>query len=168
MVPSGSSTPSVNTLSPFDIIQLHLSSPNDIPVALLYILVYQWGDVLLSLGLQLVFFHVEEVSDGCSTSEPASIATLCDDVAEGVQVYAEQQRVQSISLVDNTLDVQLCNWLGIGLQGYRPHSHWVPNEGSQCPVDVVELQAFQYSCVQQWVVGLLVVNPGGAQIVCLI
>ena len=34
---------------------------------------------------------VEEVANTCSTSELVSIATLCDDVAERVQVYAKQQ-----------------------------------------------------------------------------
>jgi len=34
---------------------------------------------------------MEEMPDGCPTLEPVSIATLCDDVAEGVQAYSEQQ-----------------------------------------------------------------------------
>ena len=67
--------------------------------------------------------HVVEVDDGCSTWEPVSIAALCDDVAEGVQAYAEQEWGQSISLVHTSHDGSFYNWLGIGLQGCLPQSH---------------------------------------------
>ena len=76
------------------------------------------------------FVHVEEVADGHSTLEPVSIVTLCDDVAEEVQAYAEQQWGQSIFLVDIALDINLCNWLGIGLQGCLPQSQCLHDEGS--------------------------------------
>ena len=62
--------------------------------------VYQWVDVLLSLGTQLDVVHVEEVADGCFTSELLSIATLCDNVPKGVQAY---------------VSVQKCSWLWTGL-----------------------------------------------------
>ena len=45
------------------------------------------------------------MANGCSTSEPVSIATLCGDVAEGVQANADQQWGRSIFLVDTALDV---------------------------------------------------------------
>jgi len=51
------------------------------------------------------------MAGSCCTSEPVSIATLCDDVAEGVQAYAEQQWGQSISMIDTAFDVNVCNWL---------------------------------------------------------
>ena len=51
---------------------------------------YQRVDVSLSPGIQLDVIRVEEVADGCSTSEPVSKATLCDDVAEGVQAHAQK------------------------------------------------------------------------------
>ena len=37
---------------------------------------------------------------------------------------------QSISLVDAALQFYLCSWLGIGLQGCLPQSHWVLGESS--------------------------------------
>ena len=74
---------------------------------------YQRDDISLSPGVQLDVVHLEGVADSHSTLEPLSIITLCDDVDEGVQAYAEQQEGQSISLIDTALDVNLCNWLGI-------------------------------------------------------
>jgi len=70
-----------------------------------------------------------------------------DDLAEGVCGYTKQQWGQSISLVDTTLDSQLCNWLGISLQSCLPQSHFILDGDSSYPVDVVEFQAFQYSCL---------------------
>jgi len=48
---------------------------------------------LLNPGIQLDVILVEEVADECSTLELLSIATLCDDLTEEIQAYAEQQHV---------------------------------------------------------------------------
>lgn len=60
-------------------------------------------NVLLIPGIdldvvQLYAIHVEEVDDGCLTSELLSISTVCDDLTERLQAYAEQQRGQGISV----------------------------------------------------------------------
>lgn len=47
--------------------------------------------------------------------------------------------------------------IGVSLYCCLPHPHWVPNEGSWGPADLV--QAFQDSCVGHWVIVFLVVNP---------
>lgn len=44
-------------------------------------------DVLRIPRIQLGIIHVEEVADGCSTEEPVSIATLCDDMAIYIHTY---------------------------------------------------------------------------------
>ena len=53
----------------------------------------QQVDVLLTLHIQLHadVIHVEEMADCCSISEQVSKATLCDDLAKGVEPNAEQQ-----------------------------------------------------------------------------
>ena len=55
--------------------------------------VNKWFNVLLNPGIQLDVILVEEVADECSTLELLSIATLCDDLTEEIQAYAEQQHV---------------------------------------------------------------------------
>ena len=90
----------------FDIIQLHLSSPNDIPMSWLNVPVK-----FISESTSRCVVHVEAMANGRSSSQPIFIATLCDDLAEGVQAYAEQQGGQN-----------LCSWLGIGVQGCLPQS----------------------------------------------
>lgn len=34
-------------------------------------------------GILLDVTHAEEVADGCATSEPVSISSLCDELTEG-------------------------------------------------------------------------------------
>ena len=51
----------------------------------------QHVNVSLIPGIRLDVMHVEEVTDGCFILVPASEATFCDDLAEGVQAYAEQK-----------------------------------------------------------------------------
>ena len=111
MLPLVSSFPSVVIILPvFDIVQLHVSSQNDISMSLLLILVMyisESSDVSLTLLIQLDVINVEEVADPCSISELVSMATLCDDLPEGVQANAEQQWGLSISLVYTALDANL-------------------------------------------------------------
>ena len=66
---------------------------------------------MLILGVQLDVIHVEEVADDCPISEFVPIATIVNDLTEGVQAYAEQQGGQGISLVYTTFDAHLCIWL---------------------------------------------------------
>lgn len=55
--------------------------------------------------------HVDEVTDGYAVSERVSITTLCDDLTEGIQAYAQQQREYGNSLVYSAFDGDLSNWL---------------------------------------------------------
>lgn len=45
--------------------------------------------MLFTLSIQFDVIHVQEVSDGHSTSKPVSISTLSDDLAKEVKTYAE-------------------------------------------------------------------------------
>ena len=42
----------------------------------------------------------------------ASIATLCDDLAEVVQAHAEQRWGQSIPFIDGTREREMDRWIG--------------------------------------------------------
>jgi len=67
--------------------------------------------VSLSPGIQLDVVHVEEVADDCFTVEPLSTVTL---------VMMWLRGFRSVTLIDTTLDVNLCNWLEISFQDCSP------------------------------------------------
>lgn len=61
--------------------------------------------------MQLDVIHVQDVADDDSTPNSISVSTLSDDLTYGVNVYAEQQWGQCITLVYSTLDGNL--YLGV-------------------------------------------------------
>lgn len=61
--------------------------------------------------MQLDVIHVQDVADGDSTPNSISVSTLSDDLTYRVNVYAEQQWGQCITLVYSTLDGNL--YLGV-------------------------------------------------------
>lgn len=136
-------------LALFDTIQPYLTSSKDIPMSFLV-------DVLLIPGIdldviQLYAIHAEEVDNGCITSEPVSISTVCDDLTERLQAYAEQQRGQGISLVYAALNGDLSWCYGSPSGGHRVIVLVsLLGPGLVHPFILDTLSPFLWSVVQPW------------------